>query len=87
MLHPRDRHRDHQRPGDRELARKNETDLFIAPGSSSAVLARATNFHLPKSSCWYWCVLSPDGAMLQAYRHAVLERYRFFSYGDCMLII
>ena len=47
-----------------------------------------TNFHLPKSSLLVLvCAFGGTELMLEAYRHAVKERYRFFSYGDCMLII
>ena len=47
-----------------------------------------TNFHLPKSSLLV-LVASFAGRdlILEAYRHAVAEGYRFFSYGDCMLIL
>ncbi len=66
-----------------------ETDLFISPGfafkRTGAIL---TNFHLPKSSLLVLvCAFGGQELLLSAYRHAVAERYRFFSYGDCMLII
>jgi S-adenosylmethionine:tRNA ribosyltransferase-isomerase len=66
-----------------------ETDLFISPGFEfQRVGAMLTNFHLPKSSLLVLvCAFGGTELMLQAYRHAVAERYRFFSYGDCMLII
>lgn len=66
-----------------------ETSLFIYPGfpfkTTGALL---TNFHLPKSSLLL-LVSAFAGAdrVLNAYRYAVDQRYRFFSYGDCMLII
>lgn len=70
-------------------AARGETDLFIYPGFEfRAVGALLTNFHLPKSSLLL--LVSAFGGrnlMLEAYRHAVCERYRFFSYGDCMLIL
>jgi S-adenosylmethionine:tRNA ribosyltransferase-isomerase len=47
-----------------------------------------TNFHLPKSSLLVLVAsLAGRELILEAYRHAVKERYRFFSYGDCMLIM
>ncbi len=47
-----------------------------------------TNFHLPKSSLLVLvCAFAGRELALAAYRHAVEQRYRFFSYGDCMLII
>ena len=70
-------------------ARPAETDLFISPGFHfRRTGAMLTNFHLPKSSLLV-LVASFAGRelILEAYRHAVAERYRFFSYGDCMLIL
>jgi S-adenosylmethionine:tRNA ribosyltransferase-isomerase len=66
-----------------------ETDLFIAPGFQfRRTGALLTNFHLPKSSLLVLvCAFAGRELVLEAYRHAVRERYRFFSYGDCMLII
>ena len=47
-----------------------------------------TNFHLPKSSLLVLvCAFARNGLTLKAYRHAVQEGYRFFSYGDCMLVL
>ena len=65
-----------------------ETDLFIHPGYAfRAVDVLLTNFHLPKSSLLMMvCALAGRDLMLAAYRHAVASRYRFFSYGDAMLI-
>ena len=46
-----------------------------------------TNFHLPASSLLMLvCAFGGKNLILSAYRHAITERYRFFSYGDCMLI-
>jgi S-adenosylmethionine:tRNA ribosyltransferase-isomerase len=70
-------------------AQSGETDIFIYPGYEfRAVDAMVTNFHLPKSSLML-LVSAFAGAelALAAYRHAVEARYRFFSYGDCMLIL
>ena len=66
-----------------------ETDLFIRPGFRfQAVDALLTNFHLPRSTL-LMLVSAFAGAELvrAAYEHAVRERYRFYSYGDCMLIV
>jgi len=47
-----------------------------------------TNFHLPKSSLLILvCAFAGKELALRAYRHAVEQKYRFFSYGDCMLIL
>lgn len=66
-----------------------ETDIFIYPGYRfQAVGAMLTNFHLPKSSLMLLVsAFAGRELTLAAYRHAVEQRYRFFSYGDCMLII
>ena len=66
-----------------------ETDLFILPGYEfRSVDAMITNFHLPQSSL-LMLVASFAGKerILDAYRHAVREKYRFFSYGDAMFLI
>ena len=65
-----------------------ETDLFITPGFQFRVVDRlVTNFHLPKSTL---LVLVSAFAGIEpirrAYRHAIGERYRFYSYGDAMLL-
>jgi S-adenosylmethionine:tRNA ribosyltransferase-isomerase len=66
-----------------------ETDIFISPGYRfRAVDAMLTNFHLPRSSLILLIsAFAGRDLTLQAYNHAVRERYRFFSYGDCMLIL
>ena len=65
------------------------TDLFISPGFQfRRTKAMLTNFHLPKSSLLVLvCAFAGTELTLAAYRHAVEARYRFFSYGDCMLIV
>jgi S-adenosylmethionine:tRNA ribosyltransferase-isomerase len=70
-------------------ADSGETDLFILPGFEfRAVDALVTNFHLPKSTLLMLvCAFAGREPTLAAYRHAVAERYRFYSYGDCMLIL
>ncbi len=70
-------------------AMTGETDLFIYPGFQfRATGAMLTNFHLPRSSLLVLVsAFAGREFVLEAYRHAVAERYRFFSYGDCMLIL
>jgi S-adenosylmethionine:tRNA ribosyltransferase-isomerase len=65
-----------------------ETRLFITPGFRFAVVdALLTNFHLPESTLLMLvCAFGGYDAVMQAYRHAVSERYRFFSYGDAMFL-
>jgi S-adenosylmethionine:tRNA ribosyltransferase-isomerase len=67
-----------------------ETDLFIHPGSGHTfriVRHLVTNFHLPESTLLMLvCAFAGTERVLAAYRHAVAERYRFFSYGDAMLL-
>lgn len=65
-----------------------ETKLFIYPGYTyHAIDAMLTNFHLPKSTLLMMiCALAGYDFTLQAYRKAVKERYRFFSFGDCMFL-
>ncbi|MGB9605419.1 MAG: tRNA preQ1(34) S-adenosylmethionine ribosyltransferase-isomerase QueA, partial [Bryobacteraceae bacterium] len=71
------------------VAMRGETDLFIYPGFQfRATGALLTNFHLPRSSLLMLvCAFAGREFTLAAYRHAVQERYRFYSYGDCMLIV
>lgn len=66
-----------------------ETQIFIFPGYRfSSIDALITNFHLPQSTLLMLVsALAGREFMLDAYRHAVQERYRFFSYGDAMLIL
>lgn len=71
------------------LGRSGETDLFIRPGFPfQRTGAMLTNFHLPQSSLLMLvCAFAGRQFVLDAYRHAVDSGYRFYSYGDCMLII
>lgn len=76
------------RPGGLVQAGEGETDIFITPGYRFQVVDRLiTNFHLPKSTL---LMLVSAFAGLDniraAYAHAVAEKYRFFSYGDAMLL-
>lgn len=66
----------------------SETRLFITPGYRfAAVDALVTNFHLPESTLLMLvCAFAGYDAVMQAYRHAVSARYRFFSYGDAMFL-
>ena len=65
-----------------------ETEIFISPGYKFCVVgALLTNFHLPKSSLLMLVsAFAGRENVLAAYAHAVRERYRFFSYGDCMFL-
>jgi S-adenosylmethionine:tRNA ribosyltransferase-isomerase len=74
--------------GGKLMAGSGETRLFITPGYRFRVVERLlTNFHLPRSTL-LMLVAAFAGLdnVLRAYRHAVERRYRFFSYGDAMLI-
>jgi len=66
-----------------------ETDIFLSPGSQFAgVGAMLTNFHLPRTSLLLLvCAFAGTELTLAAYRHAVEQSYRFYSYGDCMLVV
>lgn len=66
-----------------------ETDIFIYPGIAvKSVDALITNFHLPESTLLMLVsAMAGRDFILSAYRHAVEARYRFFSYGDAMLIL
>jgi len=66
-----------------------ETDIFIYPGYEfRGVGALLTNFHLPRTSLLLLvCAFAGTELALAAYRHAVEMRYRFYSYGDCMLVV
>jgi S-adenosylmethionine:tRNA ribosyltransferase-isomerase len=70
------------------VAGSADTQLFITPGYSFKTVDRLiTNFHLPKSTLMM--LVSAFAGMeriRQAYAHAIRQRYRFFSYGDAMLL-
>jgi S-adenosylmethionine:tRNA ribosyltransferase-isomerase len=72
----------------RPQALQGETELFIKPGFRFSVVDRLiTNFHLPKSTLLMLVsAFAGIDSIRRAYRHAVRDRYRFFSYGDAMLI-
>lgn len=66
-----------------------DTDLFIYPGYEFKITdCLLTNFHLPKTTLFMLtCAFAGTGLIKQAYREAVDEKYRFYSYGDAMLIL
>jgi S-adenosylmethionine:tRNA ribosyltransferase-isomerase len=68
---------------------QGETELLIYPGFEfRAAGAMLANFHLPKSSLLILvCAFAGKEFTLSAYRHAIEAGYRFYSYGDCMLIL
>jgi len=65
------------------------TSIFISPGHEFEIVSGLlTNFHLPQSTLLMLVSgFAGRNAVLAAYRHAVEEQYRFFSYGDCMLLL
>jgi S-adenosylmethionine:tRNA ribosyltransferase-isomerase len=75
--------------GGRVAAGEALATVFIYPGFEFRVVgALLTNFHLPRSSLLMLvCAFAGREAVLAAYREAVAERYRFYSYGDAMLIV
>lgn len=70
-------------------AEHRSTELFIHPGYRfRTVDGLLTNFHLPQSSLLMLVsAFANKELILRAYRHAVQQRYRFYSYGDCMLVM
>jgi S-adenosylmethionine:tRNA ribosyltransferase-isomerase len=65
-----------------------EAEIFIYPGYRFRVVrALLTNFHVPQSTLLMLvCALGGKENVMRAYGHAVREKYRFYSYGDCMLV-
>jgi S-adenosylmethionine:tRNA ribosyltransferase-isomerase len=78
--------RDH---GGRIAPGRGETRLFIIPGFQFQIIrGLLTNFHLPQSTLLMLVsAFAEKDFMLRAYHYAVEARYRFYSYGDCMLIL
>jgi S-adenosylmethionine:tRNA ribosyltransferase-isomerase len=70
------------------VACSGETDIFIYPPYEfKAIDALITNFHLPKSTLLMLVsAFATKEIMLNAYKSAIEKEYRFFSFGDCMLI-
>jgi S-adenosylmethionine:tRNA ribosyltransferase-isomerase len=68
---------------------RGETDIFIHPPYHfRAIDALLTNFHLPQSTLvMLVCAFAGRALVMEAYHQAVQNRYRFYSYGDCMLIL
>ena len=69
-------------------AHAGETEIFLSPGYEFRLVGGLlTNFHLPQSSLLMLVsAFAGREHVLAAYRHAVEEKYRFFSYGDCMFL-
>ena len=67
---------------------RGEADIFIHPGYEFRVVgALLTNFHLPQSTLLMLvCAFAGKEPVMHAYRHAVAQKYRFYSYGDCMFV-
>jgi S-adenosylmethionine:tRNA ribosyltransferase-isomerase len=72
----------------RVQAGRGEADIFIHPGYEFRIVgALLTNFHLPQSTLLMLvCAFGGKVPVLEAYRHAVEQKYRFYSYGDCMFV-
>jgi S-adenosylmethionine:tRNA ribosyltransferase-isomerase len=72
-----------------EKDQQGETDIFLYPPRKLKVIdALLTNFHLPESTLiMLVSAFAGRELVMEAYRQAVAERYRFYSYGDCMLIL
>lgn len=70
-------------------AQKGETNIFIYPGYQFKVIdGMITNFHLPKSSLiMFISALVGYETLMKAYQYAIKEKYRFYSYGDAMLLL
>jgi len=75
-------------PTGRLNGESGNADIFIYPGYQFRVVsALLTNFHLPRSTLLMLVSsLAGKDRMIEAYRHAVRQKYRFYSYGDCMLV-
>ena len=67
---------------------EGETSIFIKPGYRFRAVDRLmTNFHLPRSTLFMLvCALAGTETMREAYRHAIAEGFRFYSYGDACLL-
>jgi len=75
--------------GGQVVASAGEADLFIYPGFQFQVVSGlVTNFHLPRSSLLMLvCAFADRERVLNAYHHAVAQGYRFYSYGDAMVVL
>ncbi len=76
-------------PGGQVTPRCGHTDLFVRPGHQFRVVdALLTNFHLPRSTLLMLvCAFFGRDRILSAYAEAVRRGYRFYSYGDAMLLL
>ena len=76
-------------PNEKLEAQEASTDIFIYPPHEFRAVDRLlTNFHLPRSTLLLLVsAFAGRELILRAYAEAVRERYRFYSYGDCMLIL
>ncbi len=85
----RGKHTQHSEPGGKLKPFAGDTDLFIFPGFRFHVVDRLiTNFHLPRSTLLMLVsAFAGRDLIMRAYKEAVRERYRFFSFGDAMLIL
>jgi len=81
-------HAAQQSPDGKVQTGSGEANLFINPGYDFRVVgALLTNFHLPQSTLLMLvCAFGGTAHVLNVYRHAVNQKYRFYSYGDCMFI-
>ena len=79
----------HPGPGGTLVAGPGWADLFIQPGYRFRVVdALVTNFHLPRSTLLMLiCAFAGRDLVFEAYREAIEQRYRFYSFGDCMVIL
>jgi S-adenosylmethionine:tRNA ribosyltransferase-isomerase len=70
-------------------AGRGETQIFIRPGYTFTVVDHLiTNFHLPRSTLLMLvAAFAGYDTTMGAYRHAIAQRYRFYSYGDAMVVI
>jgi S-adenosylmethionine:tRNA ribosyltransferase-isomerase len=76
-------------PGEPLMAHSGHTNIFLSPGHKFQIVSGLlTNFHLPKSTLLMLVsAFSGREMVLAAYAHAVRQKYSFFSYGDCMLLL
>jgi S-adenosylmethionine:tRNA ribosyltransferase-isomerase len=75
--------------GEPLTAHSGQTSIFLSPGHKFQIVSGLlTNFHLPKSTLLMLVsAFAGREIVLAAYAHAVRQRYSFFSYGDCMLLL
>ena len=78
-----------RREDEKLVAQESSTDIFIYPPYRfRAIDVLLTNFHLPRSTLLMLVsAFAGREFLLRSYQEAIRERYRFYSYGDCMLIL